>query len=178
MISPTGSAPILMDLGSLAPSPTPITSRSHALQVQDTAAEHCTLPYRAPELFDVRVGTTIDTKVDVWSLGCTIYACLVGHSPFEKRSDETGGSLTMCILGGDWRFPDEGRKQPKRTGTGGQQEPKEDVLVLSDGVKDVIRACLKVEPKERPDIDGLAAMIEEAIKELPRDDGDVDGDEE
>lgn len=179
MISPTGQAPILMDLGSLAPSPLPITSRSHALQVQDTAAEHCTLPYRAPELFDVRVNTTIDTKVDIWSLGCTIYACLVGHSPFEKRSEETGGSLTMCILGGDWRFPDEGRKrEPRRTGTGGQQPESAEALVLSDAVKDVIRACLKVEPKERPDVDQLAAMIEEAIRELPRDEGDVDGEEE
>ncbi|KAL9060202.1 MAG: hypothetical protein Q9162_000816 [Coniocarpon cinnabarinum] len=186
MISPTGQAPILMDLGSLAPSPTRITSRSHALQVQDTAAEHCTLPYRAPELFDVRVNTTIDTAVDIWSLGCTIYACLVGHSPFERRSDETGGSLTMCILGGDWRFPDEGRKQVRRTGTGGGRrssggagaaEGEGDTLVLSEGVKEVIRACLKVEPKERPDIDGLAELIESAIRELPRDGGDVDEEE-
>ena len=177
MISPTGASPILMDLGSLAPAPMHISSRSHALQVQDTAAEHCTLPYRAPELFDVRVGATIDTKVDIWSLGCTIYACLVNASPFERRSDETGGSLTMCILGGDWRFPDEGRtKKPPRRGTGDQQQ--EEVLVLHDCVKDIIRACLKVEPKERPDVDQLAAMVEDAIKELPRDNDDVDDAEE
>ncbi|KAG5914101.1 hypothetical protein E4U42_000679, partial [Claviceps africana] len=107
MIDDAGSAPILMDLGSVVTSPTPVPSPSAALAVQDAAAEHSTMPYRAPELFDVRAGTPIDTKVDIWSLGCTLYACLVGKSPFEMRSDETGGSLSLCVLGGDWRFPDE-----------------------------------------------------------------------
>ncbi|KAK0259010.1 Serine/threonine-protein kinase env7 [Friedmanniomyces endolithicus] len=111
MIADSGTQPILMDLGSLAPSPTPITSRALALQVQDQAAEHSTMPYRAPELFDVKTGTTVDTKVDIWSLGCTLYACLIGKSPFEARSEETGGSLSLCVLGGDWRFPDEGQRR-------------------------------------------------------------------
>src|ERR1041384_8490828 len=93
--SDSGSEPILMDLGSVANSPIPITSRSLALAVQDTAAEHSTMPYRAPELFDVKTGSVIDTKVDIWSLGCTLYACLVGKSPFEARSDEPGGGLGM-----------------------------------------------------------------------------------
>ena len=38
MIADTGTQPILMDLGSLAPSPVRITSRAMALQVQDQAA--------------------------------------------------------------------------------------------------------------------------------------------
>jgi serine/threonine kinase 16 len=112
MIADDGVTPILMDLGSLAPAPTRITSRSAALAVQDTAAEQSTMPYRAPELFDVKTGATIDTKVDIWSLGCTLYACLVGKSPFEARSEETGGSLSLCVLGGDWRFPDEPQQRP------------------------------------------------------------------
>ena len=108
MISDDGVTPVVMDLGSLSPAPTPFTNRSQALAVQDTAAEHSTMPYRAPELFDVKTDTVIDAKVDIWSLGCTLYACLVGKSPFEARSDETGGSLSLCIMGGDWRFPDVG----------------------------------------------------------------------
>lgn len=83
----------------------------------------------------------------------------------------------MCILGGDWRFPDEGqKKKPARRGTG--EQPQEEVLELRDCVKDVIRACLKVEPKERPDIDQLAGLVEDAIRELPRDEQDVDDVEE
>ncbi|KAL8887175.1 MAG: hypothetical protein Q9215_005232, partial [Flavoplaca cf. flavocitrina] len=89
MISDSGTSPILMDLGSLAPSPLHITSRALALQTQDLAAEHSTLPYRAPELFDTKTGTVIDTKTDIWSFGCTLFACLVGKSPFEMRSEET-----------------------------------------------------------------------------------------
>jgi serine/threonine kinase 16 len=165
MIEDDGVQPILMDLGSLAPSPTPITSRSLALAVQDTAAEHSTMPYRAPELFDVKTGSTIDTKVDIWSLGCTLYACLVGKSPFEMRSDETGGSLSMCILGGDWRFPDEGaggkKKVANQTGTS--------EIAIHEGIRQVVRACLKVEPAERPDVDELTKIVEELIEQLPED---------
>ncbi|KAK5172016.1 Serine/threonine-protein kinase env7 [Saxophila tyrrhenica] len=173
MINDNGTQPVLMDLGSLAPSPTPITSRALALQVQDQAAEHSTMLYRAPELFDVKTGTVIDGKVDIWSLGCTVYACLVGKSPFEARSEETGGSLSLCVLGGDWRFPDEGPAEAKR----GKQrmvdaeeaanKKKEDVI--SEPIKEVVRRCLSVEPAERPDVDELIAMVERVVEELPED---------
>ncbi|KAK1830041.1 kinase-like domain-containing protein [Podospora conica] len=176
MISDDGASPILMDLGSLAASPLPITSRSLAIATQDVAAEHSTMPYRAPELFDVKTGTVVDTKVDIWSLGCTLYACLVGKSPFEMRSDETGGSLSICVLSGDWRFPDEGpggRKKEKgkgRTGVPvGQAAAAEDEPEISEGIREVVRRCLKVEPGERPDIDELIGMVEEVVAGLPED---------
>ncbi|CBX95312.1 hypothetical protein IAQ61_004134 [Plenodomus lingam] len=164
MIDDDGKSPILMDLGSLAPSPIAITSRSLALQVQDTAAEHSTMPYRAPELFDVKTGSVIDTKVDIWSLGCTLYACLVGKSPFEARSDETGGSLSICVLGGDWRFPDEGVQRGK------QKQNAEDAI--TESVKEVVRKCLRLEPSERPDVDELIAIVEEVLQTLPEDGSD------
>ncbi|RFU31998.1 hypothetical protein B7463_g4305, partial [Scytalidium lignicola] len=166
MIDDNGVEPILMDLGSLAPTPTPITSRSQALAVQDEAAEHSTMPYRAPELFDVKTGSTIDAMVDIWSLGCTLYACLVGKSPFEMRSDETGGSLSICVLGGDWRFPDEvpgGKKKP--AAQGGQTTDSG----ISESVREIVRKCLKVEPSERPDVDELIEMVTKVIDELPDD---------
>jgi serine/threonine kinase 16 len=165
MIDDDGATPILMDLGSIAPSPTPITSRSLALQVQDTAAEHSTMPYRAPELFDVKTDSIIDTKVDIWSLGCTLYACLVGKSPFEARSDETGGSLSICVLGGDWRFPDEGPQRGKQKAP----VPAAGDEAISDAVKDVVRRCLTLEPSERPDVDELIAVVEEVLAGLPED---------
>ncbi|MCJ1336194.1 hypothetical protein MMC09_001470 [Bachmanniomyces sp. S44760] len=199
MIADDGTTPILMDLGSMAPSPTPITSRSLALAIQDTAAEHSTMPYRAPELFDVKTGSVIDTKVDIWSLGCTLYACLVGKSPFEARSDETGGSLSICVLGGDWRFPDEaqGKSQQQQKQQQQQQQQKKGKSAsvsadgnvngngngaaraagagggISEGVKEVVRRCLKVEAAERPDIDELIEMIEDVIAQLPEDEGEI-----
>ena len=182
MISDDGTTPILMDLGSLSPSPTPITSRALALQVQDTAAEHSTMPYRAPELVDVKTGSVVDTKVDIWSLGCTLYACLVGKSPFEARSEETGGSLSLCVLGGDWRFPDEGQNGTSKTH--GKQRVASHAASLeaanarakdeaiSESVRDVVRMCLKVEPSERPDVDQLIKIVDHVISGLP-DDGEV-----
>ncbi|KAJ5114546.1 hypothetical protein NUU61_000305, partial [Penicillium alfredii] len=172
MIDDDGQTPILMDLGSLAPSPIAVTSRSLALAVQDTAAEHSTMPYRAPELFDVKTGSIIDTKVDVWSLGCTLYACLVGKSPFEARSEETGGSLSMCVLGGDWRFPDDKPGAGKGKGKVGPEngEASKSEGSVSDLAKNVVRKCLQVEPAERPDIDELIQIIKDTIKELPNDD--------
>ncbi|KAF7516137.1 hypothetical protein G7054_g14283 [Neopestalotiopsis clavispora] len=170
MIDDDGANPIIMDLGSVAPSPIPITSRSQAIAMQDTAAEHSTMPYRAPELFEVNTGAVIDTKVDIWSLGCTLYACLVGKSPFEMRSDETGGSLSMCVLGGDWRFPDEGKNnQKKGKGPAGGAEAANPDEFISDPIKEVVRKCLTVEPDHRPDIDELIAMVEEVVDGLPED---------
>ncbi|RDW77247.1 serine protein kinase-like protein [Coleophoma cylindrospora] len=163
MIDDDGEQPILMDLGSLAPSPTPITSRSQALAVQDQAAEHSTMPYRAPELFDVKTGSTIDTKVDIWSLGCTLYACLVGKSPFEMRSDETGGSLSICVLGGDWRFPDEGAGGKKKANN---QTGQSEDSGISESIREVVRKCLMVEPAERPDVDELITIVKGVIGEL------------
>lgn len=178
MIDDDGQSPILMDLGSLAPSPIAITSRSLALAVQDTAAEHSTMPYRAPELFDVKTGSIIDTKVDIWSLGCTLYACLVGKSPFEARSDETGGSLSMCVLGGDWRFPDEKSTATKGKAKIGGAENNDASSAsgtsISAPVKEVVRKCLQVEPSERPDIDELIQMMENVINQMP-DDDDITG---
>lgn len=180
MIDNDGQTPILMDLGSLSPSPIAITSRSLAIAVQDTAAEHSTMPYRAPELFDVKTGSIVDTKVDIWSFGCTLYACLVGKSPFEARSEETGGSLSMCVLGGDWRFPDESSNTSKGKGKSNAPAPTgsssgdDGRRKISDPVKDTVRKCLQVEPAERPDIDELIEILENVADELPEDDEDFD----
>lgn len=58
----------------------------------------CTAAYRAPELFDVPSQCTIDEKVDIWSLGCTLYFMMYGESPFEKALNERGGSLALAII--------------------------------------------------------------------------------
>jgi serine/threonine kinase 16 len=66
MIADDGVTPILMDFGSCMKARIPIENRSQALLQQDIAAEHSTMAYRAPELFDVKTGTTLDEKIDIW----------------------------------------------------------------------------------------------------------------
>jgi serine/threonine kinase 16 len=54
-----------------------IDTRQEALLEQDVAAEHSTLPYRAPELFDVKTGSWLDEKCDVWvSSSLSVLYCM------------------------------------------------------------------------------------------------------
>ena len=66
MIADDGGTPILMDFGSTVKARIPIQNRNQALVQQDIAAEQSTMTYRAPELFDVKTGVTLDEKVDIW----------------------------------------------------------------------------------------------------------------
>lgn len=156
MIADDGETPILMDFGSLTPSPTPITSRAQALVVQDHAAETSTMPYRAPELFDVQTNSVIDTKVDIWSLGATLFTALYGHSPFELATEESGGSLALAICSCTYSFPEPGK-------LGGRKPGQDDV---SEDVKEIIRKCLRVEPIDRPNIKELIKDIENVLVKL------------
>ncbi|KAK9367489.1 kinase-like domain-containing protein [Lipomyces kononenkoae] len=144
MLSQTG-VPVLMDLGSCTRSRIEVSSRQQALELQDYAAEHCTISYRAPELFDVKTNSVLDEGVDIWSLGCTYFALLYCSSPFELQSSESGASLSLAIVNGRFRFPD---------------------AQYSERTKDIIRACLTVDPKNRPDIDRVIQMIHGALQQF------------
>lgn len=159
MIADDGLSPILMDFGSITPAPTPITSRTLALSVQDNAAEHSTMPYRPPELFDVKTGSVIDEKVDIWSMGCTLFCALYGHSPFELATEESGGSLALAVCSGTYSFPEEGRLGGRKPG----QRP------VSEAVKGIVRMCLKVEPADRPTIRELIREVEKVVEILGED---------
>ncbi|KAF3280549.1 hypothetical protein TWF970_002765 [Orbilia oligospora] len=154
MISDDGVTPVLMDFGSIAPSPIHVSSRSLAIQIQDEAAEHSTMSYRAPELFDVKTDSIIDTKVDIWSMGCLLYALIYHHSPFELSTELGGGSLALAIASGDWKFPGTGQMGARVEGD------------VGDKTKDVVRKCLAVEPDARPDIRELIGVVKEAINVL------------
>jgi len=82
------------------------------------------------------------------------------------RSDETGGSLSICVLSGDWRFPDEGAGGKKKaTNQTGQGEDSG----ISESIREVVRKCLQVEPAERPDVDELIEIVQGVINDLPED---------
>ncbi|GAA5919962.1 hypothetical protein JCM6882_005940 [Rhodosporidiobolus microsporus] len=139
--------PILMDFGSALPARIEIPDRRVALLQQDLAAEHCSMPFRAPELFDVKTGTPLTESVDIWSLGCTLFAMAYSTSPFETaQQSEHGGSIAMAAMGGKYAFPDHGG--------------------YSEGFKEVIRRCLKVKPEERPVIDEVIQLTEQALARL------------
>ncbi|KAI0029348.1 Pkinase-domain-containing protein [Vararia minispora EC-137] len=132
MLADDGLTPILMDFGSCIKARISIENRSQALLQQDTAAEHSTMAYRAPELFDVKTGITLDEKVDIWSLGCVLFALAYLHSPFENtQTTEQGGSIALAVQSARYKHP---------------------ASQYSDGFKALIDSMLKVDPKDRPDI--------------------------
>ena len=65
--------PVLMDFGSTSIARKTPKSRSDALRIQEWAAENCSMPYRAPELFEVKSQVELTESVDIWSLGCFLY---------------------------------------------------------------------------------------------------------
>ncbi|KAK0531694.1 Serine/threonine-protein kinase env7 [Tilletia horrida] len=145
MISDEGY-PVLMDFGSTIKARVPIRSRREAIAHQDMAAERSSMPYRAPELFDVKTDTTLTESVDIWSLGCTLYAMAYLHSPFETaQTVEQGGSLALAVLNGAFKFPADDSR-------------------YSEGLKNIVRACLQLKPEDRPDIDRLIEMVQTALQ--------------
>ncbi|KAI8096776.1 kinase-like domain-containing protein [Halteromyces radiatus] len=147
LISDDGMTPILMDFGSSCEARIPIHTRQEALAQQDLAAEHCSMPYRAPELFDVKSETTLDEKVDIWSLGCTLYCMAYGQSPFEAGMNEQGGSIALAVLNGQFRFP---------------SDPELDQL-YSQAVKDLISHMLVADPTARPDIHRVIDILKHLL---------------
>jgi len=145
MIADDGT-PILMDFGSCVKARIKVENRNQALMQQDIAAEQCTMAYRAPELFDVKTGVTLDEKVDIWSLGCTLFALAYSHSPFENtQTTEQGGSIAMAVMNAQYKHPNS---------------------AYSQGLKDLIDSMLVVNPQQRPDIYKVIEMTDKVLQRL------------
>lgn len=146
MISPEG-LPVLVDLGSTTKARINVKTRQQALTLTDFAQEHCTLPYRAPELLDVVTGAEITEKTDIWSLGCLLYCCCFRFSPFEKLEIEQGANLNVAIAQGRFIIPEDTQYSPE--------------------LVDIINQCLQLNPEDRPDIDELIEKTLELLRQDP-----------
>ena len=62
-----------MDLGSTDQAVYHASTSREAQRLQDDAAERCTMPYRAPELFNVQTEDIVTEATDIWvgNLGFT-----------------------------------------------------------------------------------------------------------
>ncbi|KAK8962700.1 3-phosphoinositide-dependent protein kinase 1 [Platanthera guangdongensis] len=148
---------ILMDFGSARPARKQIRSRSEALQLQvcfpfnlynlkqEWAAEHCSAPYRAPELWDCPNQADIDERTDVWSLGCTLYAIMYGESPFEYAAGETGDSLQQAIMNAQINWP------------AGSGSP------YSDQLHQFVQWMLSPQPAVRPHVGDILIHVDKLI---------------
>lgn len=135
---------VLTDFGSICLVPIFASNNSEAIAIQDKASENCTMPFRAPELFHVKAGSTITEKADIWSFGCTLYTIMFHASPFEREVSQ-GGSLALAVCNAQYSFP---RKHPYST-------------LLCE----IVEACLQREPNKRPSARELLSKIDLQINQ-------------
>eukprot|EP00434_Breviolum_minutum_P026137 symbB.v1.2.023110.t2/scaffold2093.1/size89838/7 len=64
----------------------PAAPRKVLLEVEEFVHGRCTPIFRAPEVADVHLRWPIGHKVDVFALGCVLFACLTGIHPFPMDS--------------------------------------------------------------------------------------------
>eukprot|EP00040_Diaphanoeca_grandis_P020079 m.106578 g.106578 ORF g.106578 m.106578 type:complete len:115 (+) comp27734_c0_seq2:125-469(+) len=97
------------------------------------------LPFRAPELFNVCTWPSeLTVKSDIWSLGCVLYTMAYLENPFEVVAGQTG-SVSLAIAQGKFTFP--------------EQDP------YSQRVRDLIESMLKLNPTERPTIGQVLGKV-------------------
>lgn len=130
--------PVWMDFGSMGRARLDIGRSSEAMALQDLATEKCSMPYRAPELFNVESRTSIDERVDIWSLGCCLYAMCFFRSPFEA-AHERGDSVALAVLSGHVDIPEDSP--------------------YSGGVHSLIRTMLEVDCLQRPFIESVLEQV-------------------
>jgi len=131
--------PIIMDLGSVGKARQEIKGSSQARALQDLAAERCSMPYRAPELFSVESFCTVDERIDIWSLGCLLYAMCFFKSPFDSAY-ERGDSVALAVMSGNIIIPETSPYSP--------------------GLHDFIHSMLIVNAMERPFIDDVMKKVD------------------
>ncbi|XP_074659349.1 serine/threonine-protein kinase 16-like [Tubulanus polymorphus] len=134
--------PVLMDFGSAAKARVEIKTSADARKLQDIAAEKCTMPFRPPELFQVQSFTKIDERVDIWSLGCTLYSLAFLESPFEQVY-QRGDSLALAAIGGNIKYPNS--------------------HIYSEELINLIRCMLVVDLEQRPFIDTVIQHVDNLL---------------
>ncbi|XP_076069564.1 serine/threonine-protein kinase 16 [Oratosquilla oratoria] len=135
-------SPLLMDLGSTSPAKVEVSGSSEARKLQDEAAERSSMPYRAPELFNVDSFCKVDQRTDVWSLGCLLYALCFFKSPFDEVY-EKGDSVALAVQSENLKIPEE--------------HPFSEELIT------LIKSMMKVNFEERPYVDWVIEQTDALI---------------
>jgi serine/threonine protein kinase len=149
-----GTGAVLCDLGSAAPLALPLPTRAACGRAAEEAAARSSPAYRAPELWACDPGPPLDgAAADVWALGCTLFACAWGASPFEVApAGGAGGPLRPVepchsrVLA-PLAFP----PPPRHVGPAFER---------------LVAACLALEPRARATVADVAGRIEARLREL------------
>ena len=109
----------------------------------DIFERNTTFMYRPPEMVDEYGTFPVNEKVDIWALGCILYAILFKQQPFQDAQK-------LTIIKGDYYIPNEARD-------------------YSEKIFDFIRLMLTPDPRIRPSAKDVINYIDNwnNINEFP-----------
>ena len=100
------------------------------------------MPYRAPELLQVDVDSTITYSSDIWSLGCILYSLINLEGPFDIHWLK-GDSVHLAVQSAKY--------ETKRLAT------------ISPAIKALVEQTLELDPRFRPPANLILKRIDEAM---------------
>lgn len=117
-----------------------VQSPEDAKRVAACADTACSPLYRSPELYEPPTRGDLDSRVDVWALGCLLYFMMMRVNPFEKQCMQ-GASLVLAVQRAkvDW---------------------SEAPAYLHPDLKELVHACLRPKLQERPTCTELRQWID------------------
>ncbi|XP_047144558.1 BMP-2-inducible protein kinase isoform X1 [Hydra vulgaris] len=77
------------------------TNKDSIRAIEDDIMKYTTVSYRSPEMIDLYSGHVIDTKSDIWALGCLLFKFCFFVPPF--------GESTLAIQSGNFSFPENSK---------------------------------------------------------------------
>ena len=89
----------LCDFGSATTRRTLVTTKEDRARLEDEIQRLTTPSYRAPELVDLYSRKLISEQVDIWALGCVLYALAFGKHAFGEEGS------ALAILNGKFNLP-------------------------------------------------------------------------
>lgn len=101
--------------------------------IEDDIAKQTTPMYRAPEMLDLYNNFKIDSKSDIWALGCVLFVLCFNKHPFEDAAK-------LRIINAKYQIPST------------DTEFKE--------FNDLIRCMLQIDPSDRPNINEVMYHLE------------------
>ncbi|KAL3090258.1 hypothetical protein niasHS_006710 [Heterodera schachtii] len=130
----------LIDFGSATECPLRILDARDSRRILDEAAELCTMPYRAPELFTCEIGAMIGESVDIWSLGCVLFALCYFRSPFDGVH-ERGDSVALAVQSAKINF--------------------DTAVPINQHIAQLIQSMVLIRPSERPHISQIKRRVDQ-----------------
>jgi len=141
---------ILIDFASVAEARANVLSfhSNEKQEYHEDALETSTPSYRSPELFDlggVFSDEVIDERVDIWSLGCLLYAMAYHQNPFDNAILR-GGDLKLAVINGKVDIPYDS--------------------IYSEEFNNLIKIMINIHASERPYINEVINNVENLLENV------------